>query len=98
MTEIARAPESELIFLEAKGDTSGIRVPAHLREQMLHELMMPSTLIRLVDFILESGLAARWMKRGTAQIVGFQNERRAWTRSAAVDVGSVKAFPVGLPA
>jgi hypothetical protein len=96
-TEIHRAPESGRSFLTAQSDSSGIIVPAHLREQILHETMTPSTLIRMVEYILDSGLAAKWKAVGSAPGVGFADERRAWSRTAPVDVSSVRLVPAGFP-
>lgn len=96
-TDIARAPESGRIFLTAQTNTSGIEVPAHVREQMLHEMMTPSTLIGLVEHIVHSGLAAQWKDTGTAPVVGFANERRAWSKTSPVDVASVSLVPAAFP-
>jgi hypothetical protein len=38
---VARAPEAERVFLEATRGSIGVRVPPHLREQMMVELMSP---------------------------------------------------------
>jgi hypothetical protein len=94
-TDIARAPESGRTFFTAQTDTSGIIVPAHLREQILHEMITPSTLIRMVEHIVHSGLAAKWKVAGSAPGVGFANERRAWSKAAPVDVSSVRLVPAG---
>jgi len=96
-TEIHRAPDSGRMFLTAQTDSSGVIVPAHLREQILHETMTPSTLIRMVEYILDSGLAAKWKADGSAPGVGFANERRAWSKAAPVDVSSVSLVPTGFP-
>ncbi len=97
-TDVSRAPESGRIFLTAETNTSGTRVPAHLREQVLHEMMTPSTLTRMVEYIVGSGLAAQWRAPGSAPLVGFANERRAWTKDGPVDVSSVSLLPAGFPA
>jgi hypothetical protein len=96
-TEIHTAPESGRSFLTAQTDSSGIIVPAHLREQILHETMTPSTLIRMVEYILGSGLAAKWKADGSAPGVGFADKRRAWSKAAPVDVSRVSLVPAGFP-
>lgn len=52
--EFAAGPEAEQIFLRARRGDDEITVPAHLREQMLRELMTVDTLVEIVDWLLEA--------------------------------------------
>jgi hypothetical protein len=49
---VRRAGRGEAIFLEAFRRRVGVRVPAHLREQMMVELMTPDALFALLDHVL----------------------------------------------
>ncbi len=47
--QVARPPDSELRFLTAVRPSGSIVVPAHVREQLMVELMTPATLITAIE-------------------------------------------------
>ncbi|MGH2796624.1 MAG: hypothetical protein ACRDM0_02875 [Thermoleophilaceae bacterium] len=49
---VARPPQAATVFLEATRRSVGVRVPPHLREQMMVELMSPAALFAALDHVL----------------------------------------------
>jgi hypothetical protein len=73
--EFATAGRSEKEFLVAKRGPIEVIVPAHIREQMLRELMSPDTLVDLVEFALNELTVTPDLE---SQRMLFCDERAAW--------------------
>lgn len=69
----ARGSEADEVFLHARRGSDDIVVPAHLRDQMLRELMTVETLIDTVDMLLAD-------RRGSAaeKLIVVSDERSSW--------------------
>jgi hypothetical protein len=69
----ARGSEANEVFLHARRGSDDIVVPAHLRDQMLRELMTVETLIDTVDMLLAD-------RRGSAaeKLIVVSDERSSW--------------------
>ena len=75
--QVKRASEGSLLFLEAERGGVGIRVPAHLREQMMVELMTPDSLFALLDAILERNELLP-QEANDRRVVTFSDETTVW--------------------
>ena len=74
---VRRAGEGEAIFLEAQRRGVGVRVPAHLREQMMVELMTPEALFALLDHVLTLN-EQRPAEANDRRVVSFADEAAVW--------------------
>lgn len=74
---VARPPDSADLFLEATRRGSGLRAPAHLREQMMIELMKPDCLRTALDHVLALNEQHRGQELGS-RIVVFADESQVW--------------------
>lgn len=84
----AVAPGSATHFLEARRGFRGFLMPAYAREQMLHELMTVETLTTLADWILASGKTREWVEIDKAPLVGFADERSAWSSGEQIELAA----------
>jgi hypothetical protein len=80
------APSSHVHFLEARRGYRGIKVPAYVREQMLHELITVGAFIDLVDWILASGRTRDWSDPAETPILGFEDEGSAWSAGNRIEL------------
>jgi hypothetical protein len=74
---VARQPESAGLFLEAGRSGVGVRVPPHLREQMMVELVNPACLQTALDHILALN-AERPEEATSNRVVVFGEESSVW--------------------
>lgn len=74
-----RAGTGDAVFLEAVRDGVGVQVPAHLREQMMVELMTPNALFSLLDHVLTLN-AERPAEANDKRVVVFADEAAVWER------------------
>lgn len=77
--EVRRAGAGSFLFLEASRRGVGVRVPAHLREQMMVELMTPDALFGLLDRVLELN-EQRPEEANDRRVVTFADEASVWER------------------
>jgi hypothetical protein len=75
--EVKRAGQGSKIFLEAHRRGVGLRVPSHLREQMMVELMTPDSLFELLDRVLTLN-EEHQEHAGDRRVVVFANEAETW--------------------
>jgi hypothetical protein len=66
-----------MVFLEARRRGVGVRVPAHVREQMMVELMTPDALYALLDHVLTLN-ERRPAEGNDRRIVTFADEATVW--------------------
>ncbi|HZS61070.1 MAG TPA: hypothetical protein VFA43_17475 [Gemmatimonadaceae bacterium] len=78
---VRRAGAGEAVFLEAARRDVRVIVPAHLREQMMVELMSPDALFALVDHVLTLN-EERPEEAQDGRVVVFADEASVWERSA----------------
>ncbi len=73
----ARSGEASGLFLEASRRAVGLRVPPHLREQMMVELMTPDTLFAALDHVLTLNEVSP-LEANDRRVVVFAEERSVW--------------------
>jgi len=76
---VRRAGQGKTIFLEAHRRGVGVRVPAHVREQMMVELMTPDALFALLDHVLTLN-EQRPEEANDRRVVTFADEAAVWER------------------
>lgn len=74
---VRRAGAGDAIFLEAARRGVGVTVPAHLREQMMVELMTPDALFALLDHVLTLN-EQRPEEANDRRVVVFADEAAVW--------------------
>jgi hypothetical protein len=79
---IRRAGHGDAIFLEAVRRRVGVSVPAHLREQLMVELMTPDALSALLDHVLTLN-EERPDEANDRRVVVFADEAAVWEPRAA---------------
>jgi hypothetical protein len=84
--DVARPPSTEALFLEAFRRDVGVRVPAHLREQMMVELMTPDALYAELDHVLTLN-EQRSDETLDSRVVVFEDETAVWERPRDTDGG-----------
>jgi len=77
-----RAGAGEAIFLEARRRTVGVTTPAHVREQMMVELLTPDALFALLDHVLTLN-EQRPEEANDRRVVVFADEAAVWEPRAA---------------
>jgi hypothetical protein len=74
---VRRAGDGEAVFLEATRRNVGVVVPAHVREQMMVELMTPDALFALLDHVLTLN-ENRPDEASDRRVVAFADEAAVW--------------------
>ena len=75
--EVRRAGAGDAVFLEANRRDVGVIVPAHVREQMMVELMTPQALFALLDHVLTLNEERR-AEANDRRVVVFADEAATW--------------------
>lgn len=78
---VARPPESERLFLEARRGRNGVLVPPHLREQMMTELTTPHTVRKGIETVLNRQQTTPETANDSTLVV-FADEQRVWETRA----------------
>jgi hypothetical protein len=78
---VRRAGEGSFLFLEAARRGVAVQVPAHLREQMMVELMTPDALFALLDHVLQLN-EERPEEANDRRVVTFADEVAVWEAAA----------------
>jgi hypothetical protein len=76
---VRRAGAGDAVFLEAARRGVGVIVPAHVREQMMVELMTPDALFALLDRVLTLNEERR-AESNDRRVVAFADEAAVWER------------------
>jgi hypothetical protein len=85
---VRRPGEGDKVFLEAARRRVGVTVPAHLREQMMVELMTPDALNALLDNVLTLN-EQRPDEANDRRVVVFADEAAVWEPRAVDDDNAV---------
>lgn len=75
--QVRRAGTGSEVFLEAERRGIGVRIPAHLREQMMVELMTPNALFTMLEYVLDLN-ETHPEEANDLRVVTFDDESLVW--------------------